>query len=113
MHEMSLAEGVVQIIEDAAREQGFSKVKTVFLEIGWLSSVEPDAMAFCFDAVSRGTVADGAKLEVIDVPGEGQCLSCGKTVAISAVFDPCPACGEFPVQPTAGTEMRVRELEVE
>ena len=45
MHEMSLAEGVVQIIEDAAREQGFSKVKTVFLEIGWLSSVEPDAMA--------------------------------------------------------------------
>lgn len=113
MHEMSLAEGVVQIIEDAAREQGFSKVKTVFLEIGWLSSVEPDAMAFCFDAVSRGTIAEGAKLEVIDVPGAGQCLSCGKTVEISAVFDPCPECGGYPVHPTAGTEMRVRELEVD
>ncbi|MDQ5880924.1 MAG: hydrogenase nickel incorporation protein HypA/HybF [Pseudomonadota bacterium] len=113
MHEMSLAEGVVQIIEDAAREQGFSKVKTVFLEIGWLSSVEPDAMTFCFDAVSRGTVADGAKLEIIDVPGAGQCLSCGKTVEISAVFDPCPECGGYPVNPTAGTEMRVRELEVD
>jgi hydrogenase nickel incorporation protein HypA/HybF len=110
---MSLAEGVVQIIEDAAREQGFSKVKTVFLEIGWLSSVEPDAMTFCFDAVSRGTVADGAKLEIIDVPGAGQCLSCGKTVEISAVFDPCPECGGYPVNPTAGTEMRVRELEVD
>lgn len=113
MHEMSLAEGVVQIIEDAARDQGFTKVKTVFLEIGWLSSVEPDAMAFCFDAVSRGTIADGAKLEVIDVPGAGQCLSCGKTVEISAVFDPCPECGGYPVHPTAGTEMRVRELEVD
>ena len=113
MHEMSLAEGVVQLIEDAAREQGFSKVKTVFLEIGWLSSVEPDAMTFCFDAVSRGTVADGAKLEIIDVPGAGQCLSCGKTVEISAVFDPCPECGGYPVNPTAGTEMRVRELEVD
>jgi hydrogenase nickel incorporation protein HypA/HybF len=113
MHEMSLAEGVVQIIEDAARDQGFSKVKTVFLEIGWLSSVEPDAMAFCFDAVSRGTIAEGAKLEVIDVPGAGQCLSCGKTVEISAVFDPCPECGGYPVHPTAGTEMRVRELEVD
>ena len=113
MHEMSLAEGVIQIIEDAAWAQGFAKVKTVFLEIGWLSSVEPDAMAFCFDAVSRGTIAEGATLEVIDVPGAGQCLSCGKTVEISAVFDPCPECGGYPVHPTAGTEMRVRELEVD
>ena len=63
--------------------------------------------------VLRGTVADGAKLEIIDVPGAGQCLSCGKTVEISAVFDPCPECGGYPVNPTAGTEMRVRELEVD
>lgn len=113
MHEMSLAEGVVQLIEDAARTQGFTRVRTVFLEIGRLSSVEPEAMAFCFDAVAAGSLAAGAKLEIIDIPGEGQCLSCGKTVAISAVFDPCPACGEYPVHPTAGTEMRLRELEVD
>ena len=113
MHEMSLAEGVLQIVEDAAREQGFTSVKTVVLEIGRLSSVEPDAMRFCFDAVARGTLAEGAALEVIDLPGEGLCLSCGKTVALAAVYDPCPACGEYPVQPTAGTEMRVKELEVD
>lgn len=113
MHEMSLAEGVLQILEDAAREQGFTSVKTVVLEIGRLSSVEPDAMRFCFDAVARGTLAEGAALEVIDLPGEGQCLSCGKTVALAAVYDPCPVCGEYPVQPTAGTEMRVKELEVD
>lgn len=113
MHEMSLAEGVLQIIVDAAREQGFRKVKTVFLEIGRLSSVEPEAMAFCFDAVVRGTLADGARLEISAVPGRGDCLACGETVAIGAVFDPCPACGGYPVQPTEGTEMRVRELEVD
>lgn len=113
MHEMSLAEGVIQIIEDAAREQGFSKVGTVFLEIGKLSSVEPEAMRFCFEAVSRGTVADGAKLEIFEPPGRGQCLSCGETVDIAAVFDPCPLCGGYPVHPTEGTEMRVRELEVD
>lgn len=113
MHEMSLAEGVVQIIEDAAREQGFSTVRSVLLEIGRLSSAEPEAMRFCFEAVARGTLAEGALLEIIDVPGEGQCLSCGKTVALLAVYDPCPLCGEYPVQPTAGTEMRVKELEVD
>ncbi|TLS18841.1 MAG: hydrogenase maturation nickel metallochaperone HypA [Betaproteobacteria bacterium] len=114
MHEMSLAEGVLQIVEDAAQgPQGFARVKTVFLEIGQLSSVEAEAMAFCFEAVSKGTVADGAKLEIISVPGEGLCLSCQKTVPLAQVYDPCPECGGYPVQPTAGTEMRVRELEVD
>ena len=80
MHEMSLAEGVLQIVEDAAQgPQGFARVKTVFLEIGQLSSVEAEAMAFCFEAVSKGTVADGAKLEIISVPCEGLCLSCQKS----------------------------------
>lgn len=113
MHEMSLAEGVLQILEDAARAQSFARVKTVWLEIGRLSSVEPEAMRFCFDAVTRGSLADGARLEIIDVPGRGQCLACGAVVEIAAVYDPCPRCGEHPVQPTGGTEMRVKELEVE
>ncbi len=110
---MSLAEGVLQIVEDAAREQGFLRVRTVVLEIGQLSSVEPEAMRFCFDAVACGTLAEGAQLEVVEVPGEGLCFSCGKTVPLAALYDPCPACGGYPVQATGGTGMRVRELEVE
>jgi hydrogenase nickel incorporation protein HypA/HybF len=119
MHEMSLAEGVLQIVEDAARNSGgagdggFLRVKTVFIEIGQLSSVEPDSMRFCFDAVTRGTLAEGALLEVIEVPGEGLCFNCNKTVPLAALYDPCPACGGYPVQATGGTEMRVKELEVE
>lgn len=113
MHEMSLAEGVLQIMEDAAQAQAFRRVKGVWLEIGRLSSVEPEAMRFCFDAVTRGSLAEGARLEILEVPGEGQCLACGKRVPLAAVYDPCPECGEYPVQPVAGTEMRVKELEVE
>lgn len=114
MHEMSLAEGVLQIVEDAARgDGGFSRVKTVFIEIGQLSAVEPDAMRFCFDAVTRGTLAEGAQLEVITVAGEGLCFNCHATVPLAALYDPCPACGGYPVQATGGTEMRVKELEVE
>ncbi|MBI4742263.1 MAG: hydrogenase maturation nickel metallochaperone HypA [Betaproteobacteria bacterium] len=113
MHELSLAEGVLQIVEDAAREQKFLRVRTVVLEIGRLSSVESEAMRFCFDAVACGTLAEGATLEVIEAPGEGLCFSCGKTVPLAALYDPCPACGGYPVQATGGTGMRVRELEVE
>jgi hydrogenase nickel incorporation protein HypA/HybF len=113
MHEMSLAEGVLQIIEDSAKQQSFARVKTVWLEIGQLSSVEPEAMRFCFDAVVRGSLAEGAKLEIVIVDGGGQCFNCGQTVKLAAVYDACPACGGYPVNPVSGTEMRIKELEVE
>jgi hydrogenase nickel incorporation protein HypA/HybF len=113
MHEMSLAMAVLQIVEDAASEQRFQRVKTVFLEIGELAAVEPEAMRFCFEAVIRGTLAEGAVLTVIEVAGEGLCFNCHQTVPLAARYDPCPACGGYPVQATGGTEMRVKELEVE
>jgi len=112
MHEMSLAEGALQIVEDAARRGGFSRVTAVRLEIGRLASVEPEALRFCFDAVVRGSVADGARLEIVNTPGAAWCLQCSETVAIDALYDPCPRCGSYQVQPTGGTEMRVMDLEV-
>jgi hydrogenase nickel incorporation protein HypA/HybF len=112
MHEMSLAEGVLQLIEDAARQQAFAKVRTVWLEIGQLSGVEPEAMAFCFDAVTRGSIAQGARLEIIRLPGTGWCMACARTVPMAEVFGECPACGGHQMQVTGGTEMRVKELEV-
>ena len=113
MHEMSLCEGVIELVEEEARKGGFAKVRTVVLELGALGSVEPDAMEFCFDAVSRGTVADGARLVIETVPGAGWCLDCAKTVPIEERFGACPECGQYHVQMTAGAELRVKELEVE
>lgn len=113
MHEMSLAEGIRGIVEDAARDQGFTRVKAVVLEIGALSSVEVEALRFCFEVVMQGSVGEGAQLQIETVPGAGWCLPCGKTVDISAQYDPCPECGSYQVQVTAGTEMRVLALDVD
>lgn len=112
MHEMSLAEGVLQVIEDAAQRDGFQKVAAVWLEIGQLSGVEPEAMRFCFDAVTRDSVAEGARLEIIAIPGQGWCMACAKTVPMHEVFGECPLCGGYQLQVSGGTEMRVKELEV-
>jgi hydrogenase nickel incorporation protein HypA/HybF len=113
MHEMSLAEGIVQLIEDAAKSQGFASVRAVWLEIGRLSSVETESLRFCFDVVSRGTLADGARLEIVDVPGRAWCLTCSESVELPSLYEACPRCGGYQVQVTAGTEMRVKELEVD
>ncbi len=74
MHEMSLAEGVLQLVEETAQRENAQRVKLVVLEIGRLSSVEPEALKFCFEAVTHGSIAQGAALEIIDVPGSaGAC----------------------------------------
>lgn len=112
MHEMSLAEGVLQLIEDAARLQVFSKVTSVWLVIGQLAGVEAEFMMFCFDAVTRNSLAEGAQLKIISIPGSGWCMNCAKAVALNEVFGARPQCGDYQIQVTGGMKMRVKELEV-
>lgn len=113
MHEMSLAESVLQIIEQAGREQGFTAVKTVWLEIGQLACVEPSAMRFCFDAVMRGSIADQARLEINEIAGQGWCARCARDVPLASLHEGCPYCGKYQLRVTGGDAMRVKELEVE
>lgn len=113
MHEMALAEGVLQVIENAARAGRFGRVKSVWLEIGPMAGVEAEALRFCFDAVIRNTIADGASLHIAATEGRGWCLQCSDNVPVAAMYEPCPRCGSYQVQVTGGTEMRVKELEVE
>jgi hydrogenase nickel incorporation protein HypA/HybF len=113
MHEMSLAEGVLQVIEDAALSQGFAQVRTVWLEIGQLAGVETESLRFCFDVVTRDSIAHEARLEIVETPGQGWCMQCACTVPVAALFDACPQCGSHQIQVTGGNEMRVKELEVE
>ncbi len=113
MHEMSLAESVLQIIEDAASKQGFTRVKTVWLEIGQLACVEKEAMQFCFDAAMSGSIAEQARLEIVETAGRGQCVECLLEIPIATLYEPCPNCGCYEVRVTGGDEMRVKELEVE
>lgn len=113
MHELSLAENVLQIIEETARSQHFRRVRSVTLEIGQLAAVEPEALRFAFDSVMRGTLADGAQLEMIETPGGGRCTECGATVVMPAPYSLCPDCGSPRIQIVVGDRMRVVDLQVE
>jgi hydrogenase nickel incorporation protein HypA/HybF len=112
MHEMSLAEGVIQLIEQHAKDQNFSEVTLVHLEIGKLSNVEVDSMRFCFEAVCENTIASGAKLQITESPGVGWCMDCEKQISYQALYQPCPDCDGHKIQVTGGNEMLIKELEV-
>lgn len=113
MHEMSIAEGLVQLLEEQAVAQAFRRVNAVWLEIGPLAAVEVASLRFCFDAVTRGTLAEGARLTVLELPGLAWCLGCSRQVPIRQRYDACPQCGSHHLQVTQGDELRVKELEVE
>lgn len=113
MHEMSLAEGVLQILETESTKQGFSQVKTIWLEIGALAGVEVSALEFAFDVVRRGSLAENAQLVIINLPALAWCMPCGQVVEIHQRFDACPICGSYQLQVSSGDEMRIKELEVE
>ncbi len=113
MHELALAESMLQIVEEAARADGFSRVSRVVLEIGQLAVVEAEAMRFCFDAVVRGSIAEGATLDIVDVPGSGWCQACATTVPMSDIVAACPQCGGYPLKANGGKELKLRTLDVE
>lgn len=112
MHEMALAEGMLDIVEQAARDNGAGRVTMVRLEIGALSHVEPEALRFCFDVVTRKTLAEGACLDIQTTPGEAWCMPCGTAVPLSGFGEACPLCGSYQLSVSKGDAMRVREIEV-
>lgn len=105
-------QSVLNVLRGQARIHHFERVTAVRLEIGALACVSRDAIEFCFAAVTRGTLAEGAELEVIELLGRAWCLDCDTAVAIDERHDACPQCGGCRLRIVQGEEMRIKELEV-
>jgi len=112
MHELSICQGLLGILEDVARGEGASRILKVRLRFGALAYVEPQALAFAFEAVTRDTIAEGAELSFEMQPAEARCEACGHGFPTEHRAVACPSCGSTRVAIRGGTEMRVVSLEV-
>ena len=110
MHELSITQGIVEICESNA---GGRRITAVVLEIGQLSGVIPEAVEFCFEACTRGTLLEGPRLIIDKVPARGRCEDCDGEFSLGSYYEPCPTCGGFRVHIITGEELRVKELEVD
>jgi hydrogenase nickel incorporation protein HypA/HybF len=107
MHEMSIAEGIIDIVERTAKQAGISRVKSVRISVGKLAGVDIPSLQFAWESVTRGGPAEGAALDIERPEGEAWCFDCSKNVPLKQFGEPCPFCGGYRLQPTGGTEMRV------
>ena len=113
MHEVAITQSMIEIGETTARRQGATRVLELTVEIGELSGVVPEAVEFCFEACSRGTLLEGATLTIRRIPGRGCCNTCGGEFPMNSQTFTCPACGEFAPRRISGEELRVKELEID
>ena len=112
MHELTLAESMMEIVERAAAQAGVEKVVRVRLSIGALAHVESEALLYCCEVVSRGGVAAGACFEVDRPPGRAQCNACGQDFALDHLALGCPHCAAHNLLVLDGEQMKVVEIGV-
>ncbi len=123
MHEMSLAQALVDL---AVKHAGGQPIQTLRLRVGALSGVVTDSLDFGFELVSKGTVAEGAKLVFETVPVPLRCRACGaattterygdlasyEAVAL-ALEEGCPVCGSKELDIVGGRDFQLVEIEVQ
>jgi hydrogenase nickel incorporation protein HypA/HybF len=113
VHELGLTQQLVDMACSRAQEAGSSRVLAVDLSVGALSGVDAEAIAFCFDVVARGTLAEGAELRIANVAIEIECGDCGQRCQVADLALWCEQCESTNVRVVAGRRFRLRSLEVE
>jgi len=114
MHEMSLVQSMLEIVEEYKVRQGFEKVISITMSFGKASTVVQGALEFAFEVLSEDTVAEGAKL-IFDIkPVVIYCMTCDKDFIVNSYESLCPECSGTEIMLTGGTEeLKLIEMDVE
>jgi hydrogenase nickel incorporation protein HypA/HybF len=113
MHEFSIAQNIVDIIQDQMKIHQLSRVENVRLRVGALRSVQIDSLCFSFNLLTDGSPLEGARLEVEEVPLKGRCVACGQQVTMESWLDNCSLCGGPRLEIVSGKELDVMAIEGE
>ncbi|MBQ3302202.1 MAG: hydrogenase maturation nickel metallochaperone HypA [Eggerthellaceae bacterium] len=113
MHEMGIIAGVLDAVNESARAAGAERVCTVTLQIGEMTEAIGDALHFAFEALSEGTLCEGAELAINWVKPRSFCLECFEEFEHDRFHRTCPHCGSYETELIAGRELQIESIEVE
>ena len=108
-----IAVNIVEIATESAQNENAALVKEIDIEVGQLSGVVIDALDFCMEAAVKDTLMEGAKWNLIDIPGRGRCRSCSHEFEIRDLLTVCPECQAPSPEVYQGKELRVKSILVE
>jgi hydrogenase nickel incorporation protein HypA/HybF len=113
MHELSIAQSIVDIVLQHLPPSDSVNVSRVRLTLGAMAGVVPDSLEFCFGAITEGTRLQGAILDIEHLPLTARCSECGREGEIEPTLFACPLCGGYRLVILTGRELQLRDIEVE
>lgn len=112
MHELSITKTMLDLVVEQAQKNGAKKVEGIHLVIGEMSGVVDDCVQFYFDFLSKGTIAEGARLSFRKVTPKAQCRGCGKEFTLNGLDWICPHCQTTRIDIVEGKELYLESIEV-
>ncbi len=110
MHEMSIAQSIVEIAKDYAARENAKMVTELELSIGTLAGIEFESLEFALEVCKNGTILEHAKINIDKIKARAQCLDCNFEFEVVHLFDACPKCNSFTTLLLCGKEMQVKSL---
>ena len=112
MHELGVASEILEVALSEADRHAAKKVTSIRLRVGVLRAIEPENLSFLFEHLARGTLAEGALLEIEEEPVRVECEACGVFEAPSFTLE-CPRCKGTGVLLTGGDSLSILSLDVD
>lgn len=108
MHEVGLVEGIVEAVERRADGRPVARVR---VRIGTLHRASDGPMEQAFELVGAGTVVEGARLDLVQIPVTNTCTGCGQVQDGPEILLGCPACGSVSISHAGGDELTLESIE--
>ena len=113
MHEFGIAKNIFDAVNKEVKKRDISKVISIKLEVGKLTAIVPSALEFCFEVITEGTLLEGSKLDIIDIPLKMKCKKCSHVYEVKDYSYNCPMCENSDCEMVSGDELLIKNLEVE
>jgi hydrogenase nickel incorporation protein HypA/HybF len=113
LHELSIAQSILGIVADEAKKNGLRQIRKIKLQVGAFAAVVPESLTFCFELVSKDTIAAGAEIEIESVGIVAHCDKCESSFEVLDQVFICPRCGEPVFELVSGRELSVLSIEGE
>lgn len=112
MHELSVAQALVEQIDGIVRAHDAEAAASFQVRIGPLSGVVPELLAAAFGLAAAGSVAAQATMELLEAPVKVRCQTCGAETEAAMNRLLCGACGDWHTQLISGDELILESMEL-
>lgn len=113
MHELGITQSIVEIALRTAADQQAQKIHSVTLEVGSLAGVVAEALEFCYEACTKGSLLEGSRLIVEQIEAKARCRDCKTDYLLTDLLACCPACHSLVSDMVCGEELRIKEMEID